>query len=155
MNRIAELRKQRGLSQSELAKELHIAQNTLSQYESEKRNIPIVIANSLVDFFGVSHNYLFGLPEAPKASNNNLLDVTLVKELDSPKHVNFFLNIGWKLLRVGFDENIGEGYGHSKPCYIIGFWGDPKDTIQEIPPNFYPSVDDIRNGYERNLEDEY
>lgn len=60
MNRIAELRKQRGLSQVELAGKVGIAQNTLSQYETGIRMPTWQISQSLAALFGVSIGYLMG-----------------------------------------------------------------------------------------------
>lgn len=60
MNRIAELRKERGFSQSKVAEYIGVAQNTLSQYETEQRNLPIRIMMELVKLFGVSPAYLMG-----------------------------------------------------------------------------------------------
>lgn len=63
-NRIAQLRKQHGLSQVDLAKELSIAQNTLSQYELGKRQIDNELLYKLADYFGVSIDYLLGRDDA-------------------------------------------------------------------------------------------
>ena len=63
MNRIAELRKAAGLSQTELAKTLCIAQNTLSQYETGNRSPTKKILERLANLFDVSENYLLGYPE--------------------------------------------------------------------------------------------
>lgn len=133
MNRIAELRKDRGLSQAELAQNINIAQNTLSQYENGKRTLPIRIIDRLTAFFGVTPNYLLGLPEVSKYSSRSLLDVTLVKELYKSEDVNFYLKLGWKLIHVGLDTSIIEGEGYSHPVYIIGFWGNPDETLDDIP----------------------
>lgn len=146
MNRIAELRKDCGLSQAELAQNIDIAQNTLSQYESGKRNVPIKIVDRLTAFFGVTPNYLLGLPEVSKYSSRSLLDVTLVKELNNSKDVNFYLKLGWKLIHVGIDSSIIEGEGYSHPVYIIGFWGNPSETLTDTPP------DCGRYGWEPDVE---
>ena len=133
MNRIAELRKKHGLSQIELAHNLDIAQNTLSQYESGKRNIPVKTVDKLADFFNVPLNYLLGLPEISDQTNKDLLDVTLVKEIHEATEVNHYLKLGWKLLQVGFESFTAEEGAYSQLIYVVGFWGDPKNTIPDAP----------------------
>ena len=59
-NRIAALRKKAGMSQSELAKILSVAQNTLSQYETGKRDIDSNMISRIAQFFHVSMEYLLG-----------------------------------------------------------------------------------------------
>ena len=61
MNKIAELRKRNGISQSELAAQLGIAQNTLSQYENEVRKPTVRIIERIADIFGVTTNYVLGI----------------------------------------------------------------------------------------------
>ena len=60
MNRIKELRKEKGLTLVELSKKVQIPNNTLSQYENEKRNPKTETWQALADFFGVSVPYLRG-----------------------------------------------------------------------------------------------
>lgn len=59
-NRIKDLRLQKGLSQSELAKKVGISNQVISFYENNKREPKIENWQKLADFFGVSVPYLQG-----------------------------------------------------------------------------------------------
>ena len=54
------LRKQRGLSQVELARELGYSRSTISMYESGARKPTSDCYKELADFFGVDVDYLMG-----------------------------------------------------------------------------------------------
>lgn len=58
MQRLKELRKQRGWTLAKLSEKTHIAINTLSQYETGKREPNIDIIKSLAETFNVSTDYL-------------------------------------------------------------------------------------------------
>lgn len=60
MNRLKELRKQKGLTLVELGKEVDLANNTLSQYERGAREPNISTLIKLADFFNVTVDYLIG-----------------------------------------------------------------------------------------------
>ena len=61
--KIKELRTDRGLTQTQVAKETGISQNAIAQWENETRtpNINAVIA--LAKYFGVTTDYLLGLED--------------------------------------------------------------------------------------------
>src|SRR5712692_3720874 len=59
--RIAELRKEQGLSQQALADELGIAQQTLAHYEVGRARMPVSLLPELSRFFGVAADDLLGL----------------------------------------------------------------------------------------------
>ena len=61
MNRIKELRKSHGLSQTELARETGISNQAVSFYENGKRQPKIETWQKLADYFNVSTRYLMGL----------------------------------------------------------------------------------------------
>ena len=58
--RLAELRKARGISQRQLAEDLHISQNSISQYELGKREPNQNTLLALANYFAVSVDYLLG-----------------------------------------------------------------------------------------------
>lgn len=60
MNRLKELRKEKKLSQKEIAKEMSISEKTLSRWENGESQIKPEKAQQLADFFGVSVGYLLG-----------------------------------------------------------------------------------------------
>ena len=66
MNRIRELRKSRGLNQTELGKQLHISQAMVSEYESGQTPMTNDLLNRMADFFGVSIDYIIGRDTAPQ-----------------------------------------------------------------------------------------
>jgi transcriptional regulator with XRE-family HTH domain len=61
--RLKEIRESNKKTQTDIAKILHIKQNTYSQYENEQRQIPIVMLVSLAKFYDTSVDYLLGLTE--------------------------------------------------------------------------------------------
>ncbi|MBZ1508892.1 helix-turn-helix domain-containing protein [Leuconostoc mesenteroides] len=60
MNRLRELRKERGLSQVRLANEMSINIKTLRRYEVGENNPRVAILIELADYFDVSIDYLVG-----------------------------------------------------------------------------------------------
>ena len=62
LERIKGLRDDRDITQSEIAKYLNVAQNTYSQYESGKRELPVGVLIKLCRYYQVSSDYILGLP---------------------------------------------------------------------------------------------
>lgn len=58
--KIRELRIENGLKQKDLAQAVHIAANTLSQFEAGKANPSYDVLIALADYFEVSADYLLG-----------------------------------------------------------------------------------------------
>ncbi|MCL2862237.1 MAG: helix-turn-helix domain-containing protein [Firmicutes bacterium] len=63
MERLKELREEKGLSQVELAKLMDIKQRTISHYEKGEREPDFQTLKKLCDFFGVTAGYLLGFEE--------------------------------------------------------------------------------------------
>jgi len=63
MNRLKELRKQKGLTQQGLADKISVSKITILRWENEERQIKPEKAQQLADYFGVSVGYLLGYSE--------------------------------------------------------------------------------------------
>lgn len=61
--RIKALREDNDITQNVMANYLNIAQNTYSQYENGKREIPINILVQICKYFKVSSDYILGLTD--------------------------------------------------------------------------------------------
>ena len=61
--RIRDLREDNNLTQEQVAKYLHVKQNTYSQYENGQRQIPISVLISLAKFYKTSTDYILGLTD--------------------------------------------------------------------------------------------
>lgn len=70
MQKLKELRIERGIQQKELAATLGIGANTLSQYENGKREPDNKTLVKLADYFGVSVDYLLEHTDAPEKQEN-------------------------------------------------------------------------------------
>lgn len=66
MNRIKELRKEKGLKQTELAAILNVTQGALSSWETGRYDIGNDDLKKLADFFGVSADYILGRDDISK-----------------------------------------------------------------------------------------
>lgn len=61
--RLRDLREDRDITQSQLAKILHIKQNTYSQYENGQRQVPVDILISLSYYYDTSIDYIVGITD--------------------------------------------------------------------------------------------
>ena len=61
--KLKELREENNVSQKEIAKYLNIKQNTYSQYETGKRQLPIDVLIKLARFYKTSTDYILGLED--------------------------------------------------------------------------------------------
>lgn len=61
--RIRELREDHDLNQTQIAKILGIEQTYYSKYELGKHPLPITHLKTLCEYYGVSADYVLGLPE--------------------------------------------------------------------------------------------
>lgn len=69
MNRIKEVRKKKGLSLQQVADAVGVGNNTISRYETGKREPKLETWQALADFFNVSVPYLQGIDEIPSDLN--------------------------------------------------------------------------------------
>ena len=66
-----DIREDRDITQKEIADYLHIKQNTYSQYESGKRQLPIEALIALADYYHVTTDYLLGVSDIPNPYRDN------------------------------------------------------------------------------------
>ena len=119
MNRLKELRKEKGLTQQGLADEIGISKITVLRWENGERQIKQDKAQQLADFFGVSVGYLLGYSEY----NNN-------QELIKKIHSDNSPDIAWKIsgivsmLGEKTLDNIREVYGDRAYLALINLIGE-------------------------------
>ena len=63
MNNIKILRRKKDMTQGELAKQVHVTQTSVSQWESGKTNPDTQTTKKLAEFFNVTIDYLLGRSE--------------------------------------------------------------------------------------------
>ena len=73
MNRIKQLRKDKGLSQQALAEQIGLHYRTLQNWENGHGDISIGKAKKLAEYFGVSVGYLLGFDDV--SVNNGITDL--------------------------------------------------------------------------------
>lgn len=67
LERLKELRESREIKQQVVAKHLNIAQNTYSQYENGKRDMPISMLIKICKYYDISADYVLGLTDKKKS----------------------------------------------------------------------------------------
>ena len=71
IERIKDLREDNDLNQTQVAKELHIAQTTYSDYENGKVRIPIDSLIELAKLYNVDMNYISGVSNVKQSFPKN------------------------------------------------------------------------------------
>ena len=61
--KLKELREENGFTQNQVAEYLNIKQNTHSQYENEKRQLPIDVLIKLAKYYKVTTDYILELED--------------------------------------------------------------------------------------------
>lgn len=70
--RLKNLREDKDLTQSDIAKLLFITQQQYSLYENGYREIPVTALSLLADFYNTSVDYILGRTDDPKFIKNKL-----------------------------------------------------------------------------------
>lgn len=65
--RIRQLRKERGLNQTEVAQKLNMSQTGYSKYETGENDVPTAILIKLAKLYGTSVDYILELTDFPDA----------------------------------------------------------------------------------------
>lgn len=78
MLHLKDLRKKKGMSQTDVARALGISRQAYNFYENEKRDPDTAMVKTLAEFFGVSTDYLLG---RDNQANKNLLNNPDVMEI--------------------------------------------------------------------------
>lgn len=71
--RLRDLRKEKHLSQEELAKQMNISRSSIGMFEQGRRKPDFEMQEAFADFFNVNMDYLFGREDDP--------DIVLVVEM--------------------------------------------------------------------------
>jgi len=65
-NRIRELRVEKGLNQTEVAKSLSMSQTGYSKYETGENDVPTAVLIKLAHMYNVSVDYILNLTDFPE-----------------------------------------------------------------------------------------
>ena len=103
MNRLKELRKEKKLTQEELAGEIGVSKITILRWENGERQIKPDKAQALADFFGVPVGYLLGYEETPDSLLDEIASdlnrqLTKDEKEDLKKHPElneYYLSLAW------------------------------------------------------------
>lgn len=96
MNRLKELRKEKKLTQQELANYMQVTRRGYQKWENGESQIKIEKAEKLADFFGVNTAYLLGYSDFPARNLRELL----FHEIKAEKE--------YKVIRIGNENFISE-----------------------------------------------
>lgn len=134
--KMEELRLDKGLKQKELAKILNVKTYRYSQWERGINDIPIDMCNNLVNFYGVSFDFLFGLIDHNMKTENKDIDFNLMCQRLYELRKEHNLTQKQLGLKVGFPQRTYANYesGKSKPTtfkiyYIALFYKVSIDYI--------------------------
>lgn len=142
MNRIKELRKEKGISLKELGNEIGISSATLSRYETDKRNPKIENWQKLADYFQVPVPYLMGTSDHRDgldlwAEHSGYSMESIQKEIDRLEKANRFNNEN-RQQRIGQAiENLSSN-GNDEYSAILNLSIDIRKMVHEyLKPYFY------------------
>lgn len=99
MNRIKQLREERGITQPALGKVLNVQGAAISKYESERIPLTSDTIKTLAEFFGVSTDYLLGKTDNYDEQEQSEPAYTTQQERD-------FLSLYRQYLENGFSDEI-------------------------------------------------
>ncbi|MCM1579383.1 MAG: helix-turn-helix domain-containing protein [Ruminococcus sp.] len=132
MNRLKILRKDRGLSQKDIADHLGVTQQAYQKYEQGTSEMTGSTINKIADFYGVSTDYLLGRDTAPdpiKQLTNEQLEQKLVEGyFKLPKEY-----------REKFLEGLRQAVIECCPDYTPpGQSPDDNDIMEDIKKGYFP-----------------
>ena len=122
-NKIAAIRKERGLTQKELAEKLHVSDKTVSKWETGTHFPDIAIMEDLAAALGISVITLLGLENV--SSEEIIAEMTLISAEEKKSIVREIQNRGWLTVVIGPIILVGMIYT-SKVLADNGLFGLPQ-----------------------------
>ena len=105
MNRLKDLREDRDLTQREVGTVIGVADNTIANYENEKRALTADLINKFCDFYGVTADYLLYRSNQPRPSVSNS-DTELLRAYHAaPLEIQKIVNAALEAYRPAASEN--------------------------------------------------
>lgn len=77
---IKEIRKAKGITQSQAARDLNLSQNTYNRYENGQREPPNIVLSAMADYFRVTVDELLGRPSPEVVQAKEDDDVMRIRE---------------------------------------------------------------------------
>ena len=108
--RIQEVRKRKGLTQEQLARNLNVSKSTIAMWETGKRDPDSKMITFISDYFNVSADYLLGNTDdpnpprkktAPEKLDPDIVSIQRLHENLTPKDREKFM----KIIRTMFEED--------------------------------------------------
>lgn len=137
MNRIKELRKEKGLTLKELSSSTQIPISTLSSYEKEERNPKIDKFISLAKYFNVPVSYLQGSGVSRSEAINDIVD----KMIDENERDVYFSSF------IGIEHDLQEKLTRSDVNYINSTWGTGLSSTNKFIENLISNNNRQALGY--------
>ncbi|WP_431769585.1 helix-turn-helix domain-containing protein [Streptococcus gallolyticus] len=131
--RLRELRKEKGLTQAELAQVINTNQSQYGKYENGKTNLSLDKAKIFADYFGVSIPYLLGLDDIFEKPPTRIRELIIksgkkLKEISKEVGINYETLSAYKRqIRYPKKENaikLANYFGVSVP-YLLGLDDTP------------------------------
>lgn len=144
-NRLKELRKEKGVTQAEVAKIINTNQSQYGKYENGKTNLSLETSKILANYFDVSVSYLLGLePEVPNSKILTPFQLLVKDSKLSLKEISEETGIVYSTLS-GYNQGIrtpkkknaqilADYFGVSVP-YLLGLDDNPpalNDSLEKI-----------------------
>ena len=144
-NRLKELRKEKGVTQAEVAKIINTNQSQYGKYENGKTNLSLETSKILANYFDVSVSYLLGLePEVPNSKILTPFQLLVkdsklsLKEISEATGIRYSTlgnyNQGTRIPNTKNAQILSDYFGVSVP-YLLGLDDNPpalNDSLEKI-----------------------
>ncbi|CAD0135635.1 helix-turn-helix domain-containing protein [Streptococcus thermophilus] len=148
MNNLKKLRKSKGLTQQELAKEMGTTKLTISNWENEKHTIKADKAKQLADYFGVSVAYLLGYSDFKdedsyyeKMEKERILDVDVLNSISTIGEKN--LPLVYDFLKKEFEKEYAPFFKSNEEVDGWTFDESVKTSMRNVTENLWGLPDSI------------
>lgn len=106
MNRLKDLRKEKGLTQAELAEKVGTTQATLSSWENERFSIASNYIPVFCKFFNCSADYLLGTDEPDQLLNNDPELTEYLEELKNNPEMRMLFRVTKGATKEDFEKAV-------------------------------------------------
>lgn len=137
MNRIKDLRKQKGLTQEELGKLLNVQKAAVSKYELGRAVPSTDVLMKMAKIFGVTTDHLLGRPSSPSEIWKSILYETVYPPRVIAKQLGIS-SLDMSYLEHGKDEKISPSL-----CKLLLKAYQTMNTAQKVEMPYAPDIYDI------------